>query len=190
MTGKVLLFTLLAAGALAAQRPAAAETYPDRPLRIIVPFPAGGGADATARIVAESLSRRLRQPVYVENKAGSGGLIGTEAAVRAAADGYTILVTTDAIASAPHVLKANFDPLKDLVPLIQLTRQPVVLAVHPSLGVNTVAELISLAKQKPAMGYATSGLASPAVDNAAVVRAHRRNHVGARALSGRRAGDQ
>ena len=161
MTAKVLLFAILAAGALVAQRPAAAEIYPDRPLRIIVPFPAGGGTDATARIIAESLSRRLRQPVYVENKAGSGGLVGTEAAVRAAADGYTVLITTDAIASTPHVLKANFDPLNDLIPIVQLTRQPVVLAVHPSLGVSTVAELIGLAKQKPAMSYATSGLASP-----------------------------
>ena len=97
----------------------------------------------------------------MENKAGSGGIIGTEAAVRAAADGYTIWSRRMRSTSAPHVLKANFDLLKDLVPVVQLTRQPVVLAVHPSLGVSTVAELIGLARQKPAMNYATSGLASP-----------------------------
>lgn len=157
----VLLCAIIAAGTLAQDLPAAADPYPVRALRIIVPFPAGGGADATARVVAEGLSRRLGKPVYVENKAGSGGLIGTEAAVRSPADGYTILVTTDALASAPHILKPNFDPLKDLIPVAQLTRQPVVLAVHPSLGINTVGELIALARQKPGMNYATSGLASP-----------------------------
>ena len=152
---------IIVACALAGEFPVAAETYPSRPIRIIVPFPAGGGADATARIVAERLSRGLAQPVYVENKPGSGGLIGTESAVRTAADGYTILVTTDALTSTPHVLKTSIDPLNDLVPVVQLTRQPVVLAVHPSLGVSTIAELVALAKQRPGMSYATSGLASP-----------------------------
>ena len=162
MTARHALFCgIIIACALADGFPAAAETYPNRPIRIIVPFPAGGGADATARIVAERLSRGLAQPVYVENKAGSGGLIGTESAVRTAADGYTLLVTTDALTSTPHVLKTSIDPLNDLVPVVQLTRQPVVLAVHPSLGVSTIAELIALAKQRPGMSYATSGLASP-----------------------------
>src|SRR5262245_46525396 len=139
-----------------AERAAASETYPSRPIRIVVPFPAGGGGDATARLVAEGLSRRLGQPIYIENKAGSGGLIGAETVVRAPADGYTILVTSDALTSTPHVLKMNFDPLRDLVAVAQLTRQPVVLAVHPSLGVSTVDELIALARRQPGMSYATS----------------------------------
>lgn len=158
-TARAALCGLIAACAIAVL-PAAASSYPNRPVRIIVPFPAGGGADATARLVAESLARRLGQPVYVENKPGSGGVIGTESAARMPADGYTVLVTTDALTSTPHLLKTTIDPLSDLLPVIQLTRQPVVLAVHPSLGVSSIAELIALAKQK-SLSYATSGLASP-----------------------------
>jgi tripartite-type tricarboxylate transporter receptor subunit TctC len=160
-TARVLLCGGLALFELAGGRAAASDTYPSRAIRIIVPFPAGGGADATARLVAEGLSRRLGQPIYIENKAGSGGLIGGEAVVRAPADGYTILVATDALTSVPHVLRASFDPLRDLVPVAQLTRQPVVLAVHPSLGIGTIDELVALAKRQPGMGYATSGLAAP-----------------------------
>ena len=159
LTRSIVTLLVLGSACTLAGGLAAAETYPSRPVRIIVPFPAGGGADATARVVAEHLSRRLGQPIYVENKSGSGGIIGTEAAVRAPADGYTILVTTDALTSTPHILRTNYDTLKDLVPVAQLTRQPVVLAAHRSLGVSTLAELIALARQKPGMNYATSGLA-------------------------------
>jgi tripartite-type tricarboxylate transporter receptor subunit TctC len=141
--------------------PVTADAYPNRPVKIIVPFPAGGGADSAARLVADHLGRVLGQQFYVENKSGSGGVIGTEAAARSPADGYTLLVTSDSIASLPHVFKLGFDPLKDLAPVIQVARQPIVLAVHPSLGVNSVAELIALAKQRPGMTYAASGLASP-----------------------------
>lgn len=140
---------------------AAARTYPAKLVKIIVPFPPGGGVDATARVIADRLSRAFGQQVFVENRPGSGAIIGSEAAARSPADGHTILVTSDSVTSTPHVLKMNIDPLKDLVPVIQLTRQPVVLAVHPSLGVNSVAELVALAKRKPGMSYATSGLASP-----------------------------
>jgi tripartite-type tricarboxylate transporter receptor subunit TctC len=140
---------------------ASAEPYPTRPVKIIVPFPAGGGADSAARLVAEQLGRGFGQQFYVENKSGSNGVIGTEAAVRSAADGYTLLVTSDSVASLPHVFKLSFDPMKDLTPVAQLARQPVVLAVHPSLGVSSIAELIALAKQRPGLSYASSGLASP-----------------------------
>jgi tripartite-type tricarboxylate transporter receptor subunit TctC len=141
---------------------ATAQSYPTKPIRFIVPFPPGGSTDVGARVIAEYLSRAFGQQVYVENKSGANGIIGVEAAAKSAPDGYTILVTIDTVASNPHVYKTNIDPTKDLVPVIQLSRQPIVLAAHPSLGVNSLADLIALAKQQPGLRYATgSGVGSP-----------------------------
>jgi tripartite-type tricarboxylate transporter receptor subunit TctC len=154
-------FLHLAAGAAAlpiASRVARAETYPTRPVRFIVPLAPGGGLDFSARVIGEYLSRTIGQQVYVENKIGAGGMIGIEAAAKSPPDGYTLLVTTDVVVSGPHVFNWNSDYAKDVLPVIELTRVPIVLAVHPSLGVNSIAELISVAKQRPGMGYATSGL--------------------------------
>src|SRR5205085_11021838 len=131
------------------------QSYPVRPVRFIVPFPAGGSTDVAARIIAEYLSRAIGQQVYIENRSGAGGVIGIEAAAKSPPDGYTVLIVPDFVASAPHVYKMNVDPLKDLVPVVQLSRQPVVQAVHPSLGVSSLTELIALAKQRPGMSYAT-----------------------------------
>jgi tripartite-type tricarboxylate transporter receptor subunit TctC len=151
-----LSFGLSATGAVTAQ------SYPTKPIRFIVPFPAGGSTDVGARVIAEYLSRTFAQQVYVENKSGANGTIGVEAAAKSPPDGYTILVTIDAVASNPHVFKTGIDPTKDLVPVIQLSRQPIVLAAHPSLGVSSIAELIALAKQQPGLRYATgSGVGSP-----------------------------
>jgi tripartite-type tricarboxylate transporter receptor subunit TctC len=134
---------------------AEAQDWPNRPVRFIVPFPAGGSTDVGARLVGEYLSRSLHQQVVVENKSGANGNIGIEAAAKSAADGYTVLVVTDALSSNPQVYKMNVDPLKGLTPIIQLSRQPMVLAAHPSLGVASLAELIALAKQQPGLRYAT-----------------------------------
>src|SRR6266436_2815918 len=134
---------------------AKAQDWPSRPVRFIVPFPAGGSTDVGARLVGEYLSRSLRQQIVVENKSGANGNIGIEAAAKSAADGYTVLVVTDALSSNPHVYKMNVDPLKGLTPVIQLSRQPIVLAAHPSLGVASLAELIALARQQPGLRYAT-----------------------------------
>jgi tripartite-type tricarboxylate transporter receptor subunit TctC len=136
---------------------AEAQDWPNRPVRFIVPFPAGGSTDVGARLVGEYLSRSLHQQVVVENKSGANGNIGIETAAKSAADGYTVLVTTDALSSNPHVYKMNIAPLKELAPVIQLARQPIVLAAHPSLGVASLAELIALAKQQPGLRYATGG---------------------------------
>jgi len=139
-----------------------AQSYPARPIRFVVPFPAGGSTDVGARLIAESLSRAFGQQVYVENKSGANGTIGIEDVAKSAPDGYTILVATDSVASNPHVFRSIVDPSKDLLPIIQLSRQPIVLAAHPSLGVNSLAELIALAKKQPGLPYATgSGLGSP-----------------------------
>lgn len=148
--------------AVAAVGSAAAQSYPERPIRFIVPFPPGGSTDVAARLVGDYLSRSWGRQVYVENKTGANGTIGVEAAARSTADGYTILVATDSVSSTPHVFKMNIDTVRDLIPVIQLSRQPVVLAVHPSLGVASLAELIALAGQQPGLRYATgSGVGSP-----------------------------
>jgi tripartite-type tricarboxylate transporter receptor subunit TctC len=139
-----------------------AQSYPAKPIRFVVPFPAGGSTDVGARLIAENLSRAFGQQVYVENKSGANGTIGVEDAAKSAPDGYTVLVTIDTVASNPHVFRTNIDPSKDLLPIIQVSRQPIVLAVHPSLGVNSLAELIALAKKRPGLPYGTgSGLGSP-----------------------------
>jgi len=131
------------------------EAWPSRTVRIIVPFPAGGSTDIAARLVAGHLSHSLGQPFVVDNRTGANGVIGMDAAAKSTADGYTVLITADAVASNPHVYKVEHDPLKDLAPVIQLSRQPLVLAAHPSLGANTLPELIALAKQQPGLRYAT-----------------------------------
>lgn len=151
---------VLFAGMLSICAVRAAE-WPDRPVKIVVPFAAGGSTDVTARLVAEVLTRRLGQQFYVENRTGSNGLAGTEGALKSAPDGYTILVAPDSTVSNPHVYKANYDPLTDLIPVVQLTRQPIVLAVHPSLGVTNLQELIAKVKVEPGLRYGTgSGFGS------------------------------
>jgi len=153
---RLLLAVLILAASFAAQ----AQSWPSKPIRLVVPYPPGGSTDVTARTLAERVSAALGQPLVVENRAGAGGNIGIEHVAKSDPDGYTVLVAPDFVASAPHVYKLNYDPMKQLVPVIQLTRQPVVLAVHPSLGVQSVAELVALAKQKPGLAYATSGAGS------------------------------
>jgi tripartite-type tricarboxylate transporter receptor subunit TctC len=158
----VRFMAVLAALTAVAPLPAHAQQWPSRPIRMIVPFAAGGSTDVAARLVGEQLSRALGQQVYVENRTGANGNIGIEAAAKSEADGYTVLIAPDAIASNPHVYKVNYDALKDLTPVIQLSRQPVVLAAHPSLGVNTLSELVALVKAQPGLRYATgSGFGSP-----------------------------
>jgi len=137
-----------------------ADGYPNRPIRFIVPLAAGGGLDFVARLVGEYLSRSFGQQVYVENKTGAGGTIGIDSAIKSSPDGYSLLLTNDNVASAPHVLGLNVDYLKDLVPVALLGRQPQALAVHPSFQVNSVAELVGAVKQAGSMGCATSGVGS------------------------------
>ena len=134
---------------------AQSQSWPTRSIRVVVPFPAGGSTDVAARLIAEQLSRVFHQQVYVENKSGANGTVGNEDVARSKPDGYTILISTDSVASNPHVYHSNIDPSKDLLPIIQISRQPIVLAVHPSLGVTTLAELIALAKKQPGVPYAT-----------------------------------
>jgi tripartite-type tricarboxylate transporter receptor subunit TctC len=152
---------LLLALAITCPLSAMAAGWPTRPIHFIVPFPPGGSTDVAARVIGDYLSRSLGQQVVVENKSGANGNIGIEYASKSAPDGYTVLIATDAISTNPHVYKMDFDPLKELVPVIELSHQPIALAAHPSLGVTTLAELTAMAKQQPGLRFATgSGAAS------------------------------
>jgi tripartite-type tricarboxylate transporter receptor subunit TctC len=158
----MILRAFIALQALVVFVPTAAEAqdWPSRAIKFVVPYPPGGSTDIAARVIGEYLSRTLGQQIIVENKTGAGGVIGVEAGSKSAPDGYTVLIAPDFVTSAPHIFKMSIDPMKELVPVIQLSRQPVALAVHPSLGVNSLAELVALAKASPGMSFATSGVGS------------------------------
>jgi tripartite-type tricarboxylate transporter receptor subunit TctC len=145
---------------LAAAGAAQAQGWPAKPVRIVVAFAPGGSTDIAVRSLAERMTASLGQPMVVENRAGAGGNVAAEYVLKQPADGYTVLATADSLASNPHLYKLAFDPRKDFVPVVQLTRQPVVMGAHPSLGANTLAELIALAKARPGLAYATSGSGS------------------------------
>src|SRR5947209_12769935 len=139
------LCTALLAFSFIAAQSARCEGWPSRTIRLIVPFPPGGSTDLGARLIGNQLAQALHAQVVVENRSGADGNIGMDVVAKSAPDGYTILVTTDAVASNVHVFRIGFDPLKAFVPVIQVSRQPVVLATHPSLGVGTPDALLALA---------------------------------------------
>ena len=128
-----------------------AQPYPTKPIRLIVPFPAGGGSDIVGRIVGGKLTEQMKQQVIVENRAGAGGSIGTEAAARAAPDGYTmVLASTSEIAVNPAIYtRLTYDTVRDLAPIALIASTPVVIVVHPSLPAKTVKDLVALAKARP-----------------------------------------
>ena len=131
---------------------AQAQTWPARPLRLIVPFPPGGGSDAVGRVIAQKLGERLGQQVVVDNRAGAGGSIGTEAAVRATPDGYTmVLASTSEIAINPSLYagRINYDTIKDLLPVALVATTPMVVIATPGLPVQSIPELIALARARP-----------------------------------------
>ena len=139
----------------------AAQSYPSKPVRLIVPFPPGGSNDVVGRMIAVQLSTQLDKPVIVENQGGAGGLIGTEMAARAQPDGYTLLLISVAYAFNPAIYKLPYDPATAFAPVAMLGAGPMVIAVTSKLPVSSVKELIALAKQKPGeLNYATAGVGS------------------------------
>ena len=136
-----------------------AASYPTKPLRFVVTFAPGGGTDVFARAIALKFTEAWSQSVIVDNRAGGNGNIGADMVAKAPADGYTVLVTTNAtIVINPHLVKLPYDPVMDLAPISQLATLPFVLLVHPSLPVKSVAELIALAKAKPGqLNFGSSG---------------------------------
>ena len=140
---------------------AAAQNYPSRPVRLIIPFPPGGSNDVVGRLIAIKLGDRLGKQVVVDNRSGAGGVIGTEAVAKAPPDGYTLLVVSLAHAVNPWLYKLNYDPIKDFAPVGLLAKGANVLVVSPSLPVHSVAELIALAKKQPGdLQYASAGIGS------------------------------
>ena len=154
-----ILIVVLAALAAPAGVALAADSYPNRPIRLIVPFPPGGSNDIVARLVGAHLTERLGKPVVVDNRGGAGGRIGYETAAASHPDGYTLLVISSAYAFTPALHKLNFDAAKAFVPVAMLGTGANALAVFPGTGVNSVKELLALAKAKPGqLNYATAGV--------------------------------
>ncbi|SPS01967.1 tripartite tricarboxylate transporter substrate binding protein [Cupriavidus taiwanensis] len=152
------LFSCLAVSAAAAP-PVLAQSFPARPVRLVVPYPPGGPTDIVARVVGQKLSERLGQPLVVENRPGAGGNIGAEAVARAAPDGYTLLVATTAHAINMTLFrKPGYDTRKDFAPVSLLTRGPLVLVTAPATPAANVAELIAMARARPGqLTFASSG---------------------------------
>ncbi len=135
-----------------------AQAYPAKPVRIIVPFAPGGGSDLAGRLVAAKLTERMGAQFIVENRPGAGSNLGAELAVKAPADGYTLLLISASYTVNPSVYKLSFDPMNDITPIIQISGGPYVIAVHPSVRANTLAELVQLAKKEPEkLAYGSSG---------------------------------
>jgi tripartite-type tricarboxylate transporter receptor subunit TctC len=138
----------------------AQETWPAHPIKFIVPLAPGGAIDLIARTVGEVLSRTLGHQIVVENRTGAGGTIGMDAAMKSPADGYTVLITNDNAASAPHIMGLSYDYTQELTPVCYLGRQSQIMAVHKDLGVGSVKELVEHVKKNPGLGFATSGVGS------------------------------
>jgi len=150
--GAVALGVFVAGAALA-------QPYPNKPIRMIIPFGAGGSTDVLIRIVATKLPERLGQQVVIDNRTGAGGLIGSEIAAKSNNDGYTLLGTGSPHSIVPNLYKKiPYKPIDDFAPIMQMASQPYGLVVHPSLGVKSLPELIAMAKREPGkLNYASSG---------------------------------
>ena len=160
---RILLAFALVALAQFAIAPANAQPYPSKPVRLIVPWAAGGTTDILGRLIGQKLAERWGQPVLVENRGGAAGNIGTEAVVRAPADGYTLVLGTMSTHAMNQFLYSGmaFDPVRDLAPISLVANVATVLVVHPSLPVTSVADLVALARSKPGqLNFASGGVAS------------------------------
>ena len=158
-----LLLKAMLAAALAVSLCAQAATYPIRPVRVIVPFPPGGGNDILARAVGQRLSEVIGQQVVVDNRGGAGGLVGAHLAATAAPDGYTLFLgSLGNLAHNPALNpKSPYDPVRDFAPIMLLATSPFILVVHPSLPAKSAGELVALAKAKPGtLNYASAGIGS------------------------------
>lgn len=158
-TCRLLVLMLVGGAALAPLVGAVAQSYPTRPVRMLVPFPPGGGSDTIARIVAQKFSEALGQQVLVDNRAGASGNIAGDLTAKATPDGYTLLFGNSSLAISPGVYaKMSYSPSRDLVAISMASQYPFTLVAHPALPVKTVKDLVALAKSKPnALDYASSG---------------------------------
>lgn len=162
----VLCLAIAMAASTFVAAPALAQgEYPSKPITVVVSYPPGGDTDAIARLFAEKLSTRVKQPVIIDNRPGAGGAIGNNWVGRAANDGYTLLFTPNPFTTAPPVMKlspaASYDVLNGFAPVINTATQPLVLVANPGLGVKTLPELIAMAKSGKSVTYASPGAGSP-----------------------------
>ena len=163
MTKRIIVaaFSVMLVSCVLAAGPAPAETYPSKPVTIVVPFSAGGITDILARALGQKLSEAWGQPFVIENKPAGAGQVGVEDVAKSAPDGYTLLVTADAtFVTNPHTYsKLPYDPINDFVPITGLGISPQALVVHPSVPVTTFADLIALGRQRPGeLNYGTFGI--------------------------------
>ena len=172
---------LLAAALLALCGSVPAQSYPSKPVRIMVPFPPGGGNDFIARFIGQRLSTALGQQFVVENRGGAGGMIGVEAGVKSPPDGYTLTLVSNSYTVNPSLYKLRFDPIADIAPVIQISSGPYIVVVHPSLPVKNLRELVAAAKSQPGqIFFASSGQGSVghlATELLASLAGFRLNHV-------------
>ncbi len=162
MKAPTFLLCLLA-GVLGWTGSASAQAWPERPVRIIVGYPPGGGTDLVARLVQQPLSTRWGQPVVIDNRPGANAIIATEAVAKAKPDGYTLLMAyaTELAVNPATMKKLPYDPVRDFTPIMQLASAPLVLALHPAVAAKDVRELVALAKAKPGtLSYSSSGSGS------------------------------
>ena len=160
-TIKATLACLILAGNIASIGSAAAQSYPNKPIRLIVPFAAGGGTDLIARIAAQKLTDAWGQQVIVDNRPGAGGVVGAELGARAAADGYTYTLMGSSYTVNPSFYKLSFDPVNDITAIAQISQGPFIVVLNPTVAARTVKEFIALAKARPGqLGFATSGAGS------------------------------
>lgn len=151
---------VLALGTASASLQAQGDTYPSKPIRMVVPFPPGGAVGLAGRAVGNALTEALKVQVMIDHRPGAGAMLGAENVARSAPDGYTLLTAgMSSLAVSPILYKATarYDPLKDFAPVILFAQTPGVLAVHPKVPATTIAQLVQLAKSKPGMTYASSG---------------------------------
>jgi tripartite-type tricarboxylate transporter receptor subunit TctC len=161
MTAGAILGALLLIGTMVAPL-CAQSSYPDRPIRLIIIFPPGGGVDNVGRIIAAKLSEHLGQPVVPENRAGAGGNVGLEFVAKARPDGYTLVMGTETLTLSPSLYKnLNYDPIKDLQPISQVSQVPIMMLVRPDFPAKTLKELVEYAKAHPGkVTYGTGGVGS------------------------------
>ena len=158
---RVVLFSLLALCAGVSAPALAADAYPDKPIRMIVGYPPGGGTDTVARVLAQQLGKQLKQPVVVENRAGASGTIATQQVIRSEPDGYTVLfATASPLTGAPLTVKGlTYDPMNDLIPVSRIGGGPFILVAHPAFPPNTLPELVAYARAHPGeVNYASPGV--------------------------------
>jgi tripartite-type tricarboxylate transporter receptor subunit TctC len=157
---KILLAGVMALGAIL---PAGAqqESYPARPVRIIVPFPGGGATDYIARYVGDKLSQRLGKAFIIENRNGAGGMLGIDAALKSPADGYTLLVSSASYTVLPSLMKLPYDPVRDIAPVINMVIAPLVVTVNAKVPIKSLKELVGYARTNPdKLAYASNGIGS------------------------------